>query len=104
MTDDDKIEFAKLRADLQAARLAANEAMSIALSHEVDPDKAVSLARGDLRKIVDETRAKMLEIATDETNRQFGVWFAGLVGESIESLMDQVEKRVSQLKQNRALH
>ena len=104
MTKEEKLELVKLRAELQAVRLAANEAMSIALSHEADPDKAVSLARVDLKVIVEKTRDEMLAKATDEASQIFGLWFVGLIAQSIASLMNEVEKRVSQLKRDRALH
>jgi hypothetical protein len=104
MDDETKLELVNIRAELQALRLAVNEALSIALSHEANPDKSVILARDDLKKIVGLTRDEMTKKATDSTSQQFALWFVGLVDKSISSLMDEVERRVSQLKRDRALH
>jgi hypothetical protein len=100
MDDDIKRAFAEIHAQLQALRLIVNEALSVALCHEPNPDNAVVLARRDIDQII--------EIAEKEATAGSNVEFRKGQIEKIRSLvktqLDAIEKRVSRLQHDRALH
>jgi len=80
--DATKQEFVNLFAEIVALRTLVNEALSIALSHERNPDIAVSLARKDLSDIVERV-ASMPNPSSGQTNDAFQQWFVGKVRASI---------------------
>jgi len=100
MDDEDKKEITRICAEMQAMRLVVNEALAVALSHEADPDKSASHARLDLTKVLDETERR----AKEGPNAEYRLWFCGLVRNSLDALLDAIEKRVSQLKLGRTAH
>jgi cell division septum initiation protein DivIVA len=100
MDDDLKRKFVELFAELHAIRLITNEALSITLSHEQNPDNAVVLARREIDQII-ETAEKM---AKTEENAEFRRWHFDKIRVSVKTQLDAVEKRVSHLRRGRAFH
>jgi hypothetical protein len=85
-------KFAEILAQLTTLQLIANEALSVALYHDPDPDEAVAAARRDINHIID--------VAKAGPNAEF----ADRVRSLVTPLLDAIEKRVSQLKHERTLH
>jgi hypothetical protein len=100
MDEDLERKFADLFAELHALRLLVNEALSIALSHESNPDHAAVLARQDIDQIIE--RAETEAIAGP--NAEFRKWQIEKVRSLVKTQLDAIEKRVSRLKRDRAIH
>lgn len=106
--DEDKIITLQhlifaLEADSQAFALIANEALSIALSHEADPDIAIVNARTAITKILDGVDAKVATMP-EGRNKAFRQWICKRTRRTASGALDAVEKRVSMLKQHRIKH
>lgn len=99
MDDEAKKEFADFYVEMVALRLIVNEALSVALSHEANPDSAVSLARQDLEQISDEAAKKL----SAGKSAEFATWFVGRVRASVSAQLDSIEKRVSKLRTDRTI-
>jgi hypothetical protein len=100
MDDDLKQKFAEIFAELHALGLIVNEACSLALSHEQDPDNAIVLARKDIDQIIGLTE----KTAIAGPNAEFRRWHVEKVRSSVKTQLDAIEKRLSHLKQGRAIH
>ena len=104
MSEDIKRLIVSLQFEIQALALITNEALSVALSKEADPDSAVSLARNDLTRILDESERKAIDAEIGKDRKEFRKWFFAQVRESVAGKLDAIEKRVSRLTQTRRLH
>ena len=101
MDDDLKRNLEEIFAELNALQLIANEALSLALYHEPDPDQAVALARRDIDQIIEGTE----KMATARgSNVEFRRRHIETVRALVKPLLDAIEKRVSQLKRERTIH
>jgi rRNA maturation protein Rpf1 len=100
MDDDVKRAFAEVLAELHALRLIVNEALSVALCHESNPDNAVILARQDIYEIIEKAEKE----AIVGPYAEFRKWQMEKVRSVVAAQLDSIEKRVSRLKRDRAIH
>ena len=103
MGDDNDVRnmLIQCQAEIQAVSLLVNEALSMVLSLDANPDKASTLARKD----VEEMAAKAEKIAAGKEGlTETQQWFFQLVHASLRRKLDAVEKRVSTLSKDRTTH
>jgi hypothetical protein len=100
MDDDLKRKLEEVFAQLTALQLVVNEALSLALYHEPDPDQAVTSARKDIDQMIATTE----KMAISGPNAEFRKRHIERIRSLVKPLLDSIEKRVSQLKQERTIH
>jgi hypothetical protein len=75
MDDDLNAKFAEIFVELHALRLIVNEALSVVLSYDDDPDNAVVFARKEINEMIE--RAETM--ATAGPNAEFRKWHLSLI-------------------------
>ena len=98
----DKLDhkFADIFAELHALRLIVSEALSLALSYDADPHNTVVLARKDIDDIIERTETT----ATGGPNAEFRRSHIEKVRSLVMAQLDAIEKRVSRLRRDGAIH
>jgi hypothetical protein len=99
--DDLNLKFAEIFAQITALQLVTNEALSLVLCREPDPDQAVASARKDIDRMIELSEKAAIAAGSSVGIRKLSI---ERVRSLMKPLLDSIEKRVSQLKLERTMH